>query len=153
LADSIESRLVAFATDAVGRGVQERHLQAYRGHADVRSTRRYARLADNALIQVLRPARATPAGVDLSRTCQPGVGGAPEIRAGATAGLLLAVVEMHGVLGGQFGLSAVEAAAVDDDFEGNVAVITPTQRAPRENSCGEDRKGGGDPAHSKASSR
>ena len=45
----------AFATDAARRGVQERHIQAFLGHADVRSTRRYARLADQALVTVLRP--------------------------------------------------------------------------------------------------
>ena len=45
------------------------HLQTYLGHADVRSTRRYARLANSALIQVLRPAKATPAEADLSHTC------------------------------------------------------------------------------------
>jgi integrase len=59
----------SFATDAIARGVPERHLQTYLGHADVRSTRRYARLANSALIQVLRPGRATPAEADLSRTC------------------------------------------------------------------------------------
>ena len=40
----------SFATDAVARGVQERHLQAFLGHADVRSTRRYARLADAGVV-------------------------------------------------------------------------------------------------------
>ncbi len=59
----------SFATEAIGRGVSERLLQNYLGHADVRSTRRYALLADSALIQVLRPRRATSAGTDLSRTC------------------------------------------------------------------------------------
>jgi len=44
-----------FATDAIRRGVQERHLQAFLGHADVRSTRRYARLSEHALVDVLRP--------------------------------------------------------------------------------------------------
>lgn len=43
------------ATDAIRRGVPERHLQRFLGHASVQSTRRYARLADNALIEVLRP--------------------------------------------------------------------------------------------------
>ncbi|MBW2402003.1 MAG: site-specific integrase, partial [Deltaproteobacteria bacterium] len=28
----------SFATDAIARGVPERHLQTYLGHADVRST-------------------------------------------------------------------------------------------------------------------
>ena len=44
----------SFATDAMLRGVPERALQAYLGHADVRSTRRYARLADQALVDVIR---------------------------------------------------------------------------------------------------
>ena len=42
-----------FATDAALRGVSERALQAYLGHADVASTRKYARLADSALVDVL----------------------------------------------------------------------------------------------------
>jgi integrase len=42
------------ATDALRRGVPERSLQAFLGHRDVRSTRRYARLADDALVHVLR---------------------------------------------------------------------------------------------------
>jgi len=46
------------ATDAIRRGVPERALQRFLGHASVLSTRRYARLADHALIEVLRPARA-----------------------------------------------------------------------------------------------
>ena len=46
------------ATDAIRRGVSERVLQVYLGHADARSTRRYARLSDEALVSVLRP-RAT----------------------------------------------------------------------------------------------
>jgi len=46
-----------FATDAAARGVSERALQAFLGHADVRSTRRYARMADGALLEVLRPPR------------------------------------------------------------------------------------------------
>ena len=48
-----------FATDAVRRGVPERHLQVFLGHAWVQSTRRYARLAGNAmLLEVLRPRNA-----------------------------------------------------------------------------------------------
>jgi hypothetical protein len=43
-----------FATDAIRRGVPERHLQRFLGHASVQSTRRYARLADNAMLEVLR---------------------------------------------------------------------------------------------------
>jgi len=45
----------SFATDAMRRDVPERLLQKFLGHADVRSTRRYARLADSALVRVLRP--------------------------------------------------------------------------------------------------
>jgi len=48
----------SMATDAIRRGVSERALQRFLGHASVISTRRYARLADNALIEVLRPARS-----------------------------------------------------------------------------------------------
>ena len=44
-----------FATDAIRRGVPERHLQTFLGHRNVESTRRYARLADNALLEVLPP--------------------------------------------------------------------------------------------------
>ncbi len=47
------------ATEAIRRGVPERALQRFLGHASVQSTRRYARLADNALIEVLRPAKPT----------------------------------------------------------------------------------------------
>lgn len=60
----------AFATDAVRRGVQERHIQAFLGHADVRSTRRYARLADQGLVSVLRP-RATSERQDFEATKRP----------------------------------------------------------------------------------
>ena len=45
----------SFATDAIRRGVPERLLQKFLGHAHPESTRRYARLADAALVQVLRP--------------------------------------------------------------------------------------------------
>jgi predicted NAD-dependent protein-ADP-ribosyltransferase YbiA (DUF1768 family) len=41
--------------DAVRRGVSERALQTFLGHTDVRSTRRYARLSEAALVSVLRP--------------------------------------------------------------------------------------------------
>jgi integrase len=44
----------SFATDAIRRGVPERHLQTFLGHRNVQSTRRYARLADNAMLEVLR---------------------------------------------------------------------------------------------------
>ena len=49
------------ATDAVRRGVSERALQAFLGHRDARSTRRYARLSDEALVTVLRPRSLSPA--------------------------------------------------------------------------------------------
>jgi integrase len=45
----------SFATDAIRRGVPERLLQRFLGHASLISTRRYARLADTALVEVLRP--------------------------------------------------------------------------------------------------
>lgn len=45
----------SFATDAIRRGVSERALQRFLGHASLTSTRRYARLADAALLEVLRP--------------------------------------------------------------------------------------------------
>jgi Phage integrase family len=45
----------SFATDAIRRGVPERHLQTFLGHASVEATRRYARLANNAMLEVLRP--------------------------------------------------------------------------------------------------
>jgi len=44
----------SFATDAIRRGVSERLLQRFLGHSSVVSTRRYARLADGALVEVLR---------------------------------------------------------------------------------------------------
>jgi hypothetical protein len=56
-----------FATDAAARGVSERALQTFLGHADVRSTRRYARMADSALLDVLRP----PRGADGARGAKP----------------------------------------------------------------------------------
>jgi hypothetical protein len=45
------------ATDAIRRGVPERPLQRFLGHKNVQSTRRYARLADNALLEMLRPSK------------------------------------------------------------------------------------------------
>lgn len=47
----------AAATDALRRGRSEREVQALLGHADPRSTRRYARLADDALVDVIRRPR------------------------------------------------------------------------------------------------
>ena len=44
------------ATDFLRRGIDERVIQALLGHADMRSTRRYARLADQALVAALIPA-------------------------------------------------------------------------------------------------
>ncbi len=43
----------SFATEAVTCGAQEHHLQAYLGYANVRSTRRYARLADERLESIV----------------------------------------------------------------------------------------------------
>jgi hypothetical protein len=45
----------SFATDAIRRGVPERYLQTFLGHRIVEATRRYVRLADNAMLEVLRP--------------------------------------------------------------------------------------------------
>jgi len=45
----------SMATEAYGRVGDERKIQEMLGHADVRSTRRYARLQKGALVQVLRP--------------------------------------------------------------------------------------------------
>ena len=50
----------SMATHLLSRGVQERHIQALLGHADVRSTRRYAQLADGALVEALRRRSAKP---------------------------------------------------------------------------------------------
>jgi hypothetical protein len=44
------------ANEAIRRDLPERALQRLLGHASVQSTRSYARLAENALIEVLRPA-------------------------------------------------------------------------------------------------
>jgi hypothetical protein len=43
------------ATDLLRQGVSERVLQALIGHRDARSTRRYARLSDEALVDAIRP--------------------------------------------------------------------------------------------------
>jgi integrase len=43
------------ATDLLRQGVSERVLQALLGRRDARSTRRYARLADEALMAAIRP--------------------------------------------------------------------------------------------------
>jgi site-specific recombinase XerD len=43
------------ATDLLRQGVSERVLQVLLGHRDARSTRRYARLADEALVAAIRP--------------------------------------------------------------------------------------------------
>jgi len=47
----------AFATDALARGIPKEVVQKYLGHADARSTDRYARLANTALLSVLRGRR------------------------------------------------------------------------------------------------
>jgi integrase len=56
----------AFATHAVNRGVPLDRTGAYLGHREVRTTRRYARLAERGLVDVLRPAKRsrTVAGPD-----------------------------------------------------------------------------------------
>jgi site-specific recombinase XerD len=41
------------ATDLLLQGVPERVIQALLGHRDARSTRRYARLADSALVEAI----------------------------------------------------------------------------------------------------
>ena len=61
-----------FATNAKRRGVEDRLLQRFLGHRDRRSVERYARLADEALIAVLRPLRPTPDGDGLSPACRQG---------------------------------------------------------------------------------
>jgi integrase len=45
------------ATEMLRRGVQERTIQGLLGHRDLRSTRRYARLADEAIVEAIRPTR------------------------------------------------------------------------------------------------
>ncbi len=70
----------SFATDAIRRGVSERLLQKFLGHANAESTRRYARLADTALVQVLptRPWRqAGDKGPEEEDEQDRGVGGGP----------------------------------------------------------------------------
>ncbi len=49
-----EGRKHSIATDAIRRGVSERALQSFLGHRDLRSTRRYAPLSDQALVPVPR---------------------------------------------------------------------------------------------------
>jgi integrase len=53
----------AFATDALRRGVAKEKIQKFLGHSDARSTDRYAKLADGALVEVLPPS-------DLSLACR-----------------------------------------------------------------------------------
>jgi hypothetical protein len=64
------------------RGVPERHLQTFLAHRSVESMRRYARLADNAMPQVLRPPAKTqqqPRDEDSENKAErdQGVGGGP----------------------------------------------------------------------------
>jgi len=47
------------ATDLLRQGVSERVLQALLGHRDARSTRRYARLSDEALVDAIRLRRGS----------------------------------------------------------------------------------------------
>ena len=55
----------SMATDAIRRGVSEPGPpNTFLGHADVRSTRRYARLSDGALVSVLRPGFVGDLSVD-----------------------------------------------------------------------------------------
>ena len=63
-----------FATNAKRRGVEDRLLQRFLGHRDRRSVERYARLADEALVAVLRPLRPTPESDGLSPACRQGGG-------------------------------------------------------------------------------
>jgi site-specific recombinase XerD len=44
----------SMATEALGRTGNERAVQAFLGHSDIRSTRRYAQRQDSALVDVLR---------------------------------------------------------------------------------------------------
>ncbi len=62
----------SFATDAVRRGVPERVVQRMLGHRDVTSTRRYAKLAEEALVYALRD---RDRGEDLSPACPSGESG------------------------------------------------------------------------------
>lgn len=50
----------AFATDAVNRGVALERVGHYLGHSDTRTTRRYAKLAGEGLVDVLRPLGKRP---------------------------------------------------------------------------------------------
>jgi len=54
----------SMATDLLRRGVHERTIQVLLGHRDARSTRRYARLADQALVEAIR----LPRGSDVAPT-------------------------------------------------------------------------------------
>jgi site-specific recombinase XerD len=47
------------ATQPVSRGVDVRLIQEFLGHADIRSTGRYAKVLPKTLLGVLRPPRAT----------------------------------------------------------------------------------------------
>jgi site-specific recombinase XerD len=49
----------SMATQAVSRGVDVRLIQEFLGHADIRSTGRYAKVRPETLLGVLRPPRAT----------------------------------------------------------------------------------------------
>ena len=66
----------SLATDAIRRAVPERHLQQFLGHKNVESTRRYARLADNALLEVL-PSRKDSSAKPVTNSSLPLVCPAP----------------------------------------------------------------------------
>jgi hypothetical protein len=59
----------SMAADAIRRGVAKRHLQTFLGHESNQSTSRYTRLADNAMLEALRPK-----GSPRRRTCRSRVG-------------------------------------------------------------------------------
>jgi len=44
----------SFATNALNAGAELYHVQRFLGHTDARTTERYAKLADGALVSVLR---------------------------------------------------------------------------------------------------
>ena len=71
----------SFATDAIRRGVPDRLVQRFLGHKNIESTRRYVRLADNALLEVFPPSdphrQAADKGSGNNTETGHGVGGGP----------------------------------------------------------------------------